>query len=236
VNIVREYQRPLLFAGGALLIALLLWVVVISPESSKLSGLQAQETQLQSQQEALQAKLTALESEGHRLASNCADLQKIAAQIPSVQSPADISAQESSFESQFNALASASGVSLVQFSGFAPPGTAPTSGAGASPAAGVTAVPTTLTVTGNWGQITSFINGLDGFPRLFVIQQFVMSFGTSASTGTATPSGDAPALWIGKTTNPPGAGPYSLAITGSIFYTSAPNALDACAKAEAAPK
>ncbi len=229
---IREYQRPLLIGGGAIIIALLLWVIVLSPEASKLTSLQTQEVQLQSQQETLQAKLTALQSEGQKLASNCADLQKIAAEIPSVQTPSDLSAQESSFENQFNALASASGVSLVQFSGFAPPTTvAP--GTTTSPAAGVTAVPTTLTVTGNWAQITGFVNGLRGFPRLFVIQQFVMSFGDTTGAATATPTGDSPALWVGQTTNPPGQGPYSVAITGSIYYTSAPNALDACAKATA---
>jgi hypothetical protein len=31
----------------------------------------------------------------------------------------------------------------------------------------------------------------------------------------------------------PTAGPYSLSVTGSIYYTSAPNALAACTKATA---
>ena len=53
---IREYQRPLLIGGGAIIIALLLWVIVLSPEASKLTSLQTQEVQLQSQQETLQAK------------------------------------------------------------------------------------------------------------------------------------------------------------------------------------
>ena len=41
-------------------------------------------------------------------------------------------------------------------------------------------------------------------------------------------------LWIGGTPTSAGAQPYNLQITGSIFYTSTPNALSACTKATAA--
>ena len=142
-------------------------------------------------------RLTSLQSEGQKLSSNCADLQKISTQIPSVQSPTDIDAEESSFESQFNALAASSGVTLAQFSGFTPASTdRPPADhgrrdhvgrpAGASTPAGVTAVPTTLTVQGDFGQIMSFVNGLDSFPRLFVIQKFVLGLrtGRTASSGS----------------------------------------------------
>ena len=64
-----------------------------------------QETQLQGQQTALEAKLASFKSEKQNLTKSCADLQKIATQIPSVESPTDIDAEESSFESQFNGLA-----------------------------------------------------------------------------------------------------------------------------------
>jgi Tfp pilus assembly protein PilO len=262
MNTVREYRLPLLIGAGGLVVAVLLWALLISPQNSKLSSLQAQQTQLQTQQTALQTKLDALKAEKQQLSGRCADLQKIATQIPTVQSPTDIAAEESTFESQFNGLASTSGVNLVAFSGFAPAGAAagtaaaPTPAAAATPAVGtatgaVTAVPTTLTVTGNYGQMVSFINGLDTFPRLFVIQKFVLAYGTSAATSTGSSLGasgssgpstgasgqaGAPALWVGGTPNPPSAGPYSVSITGSIYYTSTPNALDACTKATAATK
>jgi Tfp pilus assembly protein PilO len=251
MNQVREYRMPLLFAAGALVVILILWVALIAPQNSKLTSLQAQSLQLQSQESAVQARLASLRSEGLKLSTNCADLQKISTQIPSVQTPTDIDAQESSFESQFNVLAATSGVTLAQFSGFAPAtattgATAPAAGS----VAGVTAVPTTLTVQGNYSQMTSFINGLDNFPRLFVIQKFVLAFGTassgsssgssagstpggsSASSGTASAS--APPLWTGGTATSPTNGPYNLNITGSIYYTSTPNALAACSKATAA--
>ena len=247
MNQVREYRMPLLIAGGAFVIAIILWLALISPQNSKLSSLQDQTTQLQTQEATLQARLTALQSEGQKLSSNCADLQKISTQIPSVQTPTDIDAEESSFESQFNDLAGTSGVTLAQFSGFAPASsTASTSKKSVTGTAGVTAVPTTLTVQGNYGHIEIFINGLDKFPRLFVIQKFVLSVGqaaTSSSTSaasTAIPTSSSASgtvgnpLWVGGTPTAASAGPYNLQITGSIYYTSTPNALAACTKATAA--
>ncbi len=248
MNTVREYRSPLLIAAGALVVALLLYAIVVSPQTSKLSSLHNQETQLQTQQVSLDARLAALKSEKQNLTKSCTDLEKIATQIPSVNSPTDVDAEESSFESQFNGLADTSGVTLTQFSGFAPATTTsasvtPTTGTAAK--SGVVAVPTTLTVTGDYAKMTAFINGLDSFPRLFVIQTFDLSYaGASASSagGTSTSSASsssgaaspaAPALWVGGTATSPTAGPYSLAITGSIYYTSTPNALAACTKAAA---
>jgi Tfp pilus assembly protein PilO len=241
MNTVREYRVPLLIGAGTLVVALLLWVALVSPQNSKLSSLQTQQTQLQSQQAGLQAKLSSLKSEQRKLSTSCADLQKISTQIPSVQTPTDVDAEESSFESQFNALAASTGVALSQFSGFAPATTAATAPAATTPSGttpGVVAVPTTLAVTGTYGQMVAFVNGLDTFPRLFVIQKFVLSFGGIASAAgavSATASGSVASagapLWTGGTPTAPSAAPYSLAITGSIYYTSTPSALAACTKA-----
>jgi hypothetical protein len=106
------------------------------------------------------------------------------------------------------------------------------------------AVPTTLAVTGTYGQIDAFINALDGFPRLFVIQNFTLASGTTAATastggassgGTGTSSlAGQPPLWTGGKATSAGSGPYTLTIQGSIYYTSSPSALDACTKATAA--
>jgi Tfp pilus assembly protein PilO len=250
MSTVREYRTPLAIAAGTLVVALLLWAILISPQKSKLSSLQTQETTLQSQQTALTAKLTGLKADQQQLSTKCADLEKIATQIPTVQSPTDIDAEESSFESQFNGLTASSGVSLTQFSGFTPATSTSAAPATTTPGAksgSVVAVPTTLAVTGNYGQMVSFVNGLDSFPRLFVIQNFTLAFGTTASTtaGATTtasvgsssaggaPDSNTPPLWIGGTPTSPAATPYSLAITGSIYYTTTPNALDACTKATA---
>jgi Tfp pilus assembly protein PilO len=249
VNAVREYRVPLLIGAGTLLVALLLWVVLISPQNTKLTNLQSQQTQLQTQETTLQAKLASLRTEQQKLSTSCTDLQKISTQIPSVQNPTDIDAEESSFESQFNGLTASSGVTLTQFSGFTPAtttaGTTPPSATAPPSTSGVTAVPTTVAVTGNYGQMVAFVNGLDNFPRLFVIQTFVISFGATStagsgsSTATTSPASSSAAatggnpLWTGGTPTPASAGPYSLGITGSIYYTSTPSALAACTKATA---
>jgi hypothetical protein len=152
---------------------------------------------------------------------------------------------ESSFESQFNALTASSGVSLTQFSGFTPAtttGSTAASGSTTGTPVGVTAVPTTLAVTGDYQHIMKFISGLDSFPRLFVIQTFDLTVGTtSATTATAgaapvaaaAPAAGAPALWAGQAETVPTASPYNLSITGSIYYTSTPSALAACTTATA---
>jgi Tfp pilus assembly protein PilO len=247
---MKEYRIPLMIGVGALVAALLIWALLVSPQNSKLSSLQAQEVTLQTQQTSLQVKLASLKSEQQKLSSNCADLQRIATEIPSVQSPTDIDAEESSFESQFNALTSSAGVTLTQFSGFAgatgaagttSTTTASTTGSGTTTTDGVVAVPTTLAVTGNYGQMSAFIEGLDSFPRLFVIQSFVLSLGTTvaasgSASATSAVSSSASPLWIGGTPTSASAGPYSLGITGSIYYTSTPSALDTCTKAAAAVK
>jgi Tfp pilus assembly protein PilO len=248
MNSVREYRTPLIIGAGALVVAIILWAVLVSPQASKLSSLHSKEAQLQGQESALQVKLASLKSEKQSLTKSCADLEKIATQIPSVESPTDIDAEESSFESQFNGLAASSGVSLSQFSGFAPASSTaavptPTSGSTATQApAGVVAVPTTLAVTGSYGQMTSFIKGLDSFPRLFIIQTFNLSYGAEAASTSATSADGASSgssavasattpLWVGGSSSAPSSGPYSLSIQGSIYYTTTPNALSACTKA-----
>ena len=56
MNQVREYRMPLFIAGGALVIALILWVALVSPQNSKLTALNAQSVQLQSQESTVQAR------------------------------------------------------------------------------------------------------------------------------------------------------------------------------------
>lgn len=237
MNTVQEYRRPLLVGVIALVAAVLVYALLIAPQSSKLSSLDNQATQLQSQETALQAKLTGLQQAKQKLPANCADLRKIATQIPSVKSPSDIAAEESSFETQMNALLAQTGTSIVSFSGFAPPTTATTPATGPAPTDGVVPIPLTLTVTGTYGQISAFVSQLDTFPRLFVIQKFTLSLGSGSGSGsgsapanpTAGATGGSP-LWVGGTATPASAGPYSLALSGSIYYTTSPTSLSACNK------
>jgi Tfp pilus assembly protein PilO len=231
MNTIQEYRNPLLIAGAAVIVAILLYVLVISPQSSKLSTLQTQETTLQAQEVSLQTQLNTLQTEKQKVSANCTDLEKISTQIPSVQSPSDLAAEQSSFYDQLTALVGSSGTSIPTFSWGAVSGSAaaapsthtPASGA-AGAASPVVPVPVNMTVTGNYGQMSAFVAGLDSFPRLLVIQSFTLAFtGTAASVGSA--------LWTGGTATPSTAGPYTLTLTGSIYYTSTANDLAACSKA-----
>ena len=221
MNTVQEYRNPLLIAVGAIVIAIILYVAVIAPQGTKLNSLKAQETTLQAQQATLQAQLTTLQTEKHQLSAHCADLEKIATQIPSVASASDLAAEQSSFYDQLTALVSSSGTSIPAFSwtGSTATGTTattpttPGAATGASTTAGVTPVPVSMQITGNYGQMSAFVAGLDSFPRLFVIQTFTLSFNSTTGTGaTATvlnPLGttnvgsEAPALWTGGTATAP---------------------------------
>jgi len=244
MNTVKEYQKPIMVGVLGVVVAILLYAMLIAPQTSKLSSLNTQKTQLSAQQQQLQAKLSGLEKAKQQLPTKCADLQKISVQIPSVLNPGDLAAEQSTFYNQLTALVGSSGTSIPSFAwtgntgaGTTPATTPPT--AGAAPAAsGVVPVPVKMHITGNYAQMSAFIAGLDSFPRLFVIQTFTLAIGAAAgssvstgSTGSAAP-GAAP-LWVGGTPTAAGSGPYGLDLAGSIYYTATPSALAACTKATA---
>ena len=249
MNTVREFQKPIMVGVLGVVVAILLYALLVAPQSSKLSSLNAQKTQLSTQQQQLQTKLTSLEKDKQQLPTKCASLQKITLQIPSVQNPGDLAAEQSSFYNQLTALVGSSGTAIPSFAwtgnsaagATTTPTTAPT--AGASPAAaGVVPVPVKMHITGNYAQMSAFIAGLDSFPRLFVIQSFNLAIGGAAATGSsaatsnpasATPAADAAPLWVGGTPTAGGSGPYGLDLAGSIYYTATPSALAACTKATA---
>jgi Tfp pilus assembly protein PilO len=228
MSTVQEYRNPILIAVVGVVVAIILYAAFYSPQSSKLSTLQAQETTLQAQQAQLQSQLTVLQTEKQKLPANCADLEKISNQIPSVQSSSDLAAEQSSFYDQLTTLVGTSGTSIPTFSWG--------SAGSASTGTGVTPVPVGMTISGNFGQMSAFVAGLDSFPRLFTIQTFTLSLGGASSTtsNTAASSSAAPsgsALWVGGTPTAASAGPYTLSIAGSIYYTSTANATAACTKA-----
>jgi Tfp pilus assembly protein PilO len=237
MSTVREYQKPLMVGVIGVVVAILLYALLVAPQSKKLSSLNAQKTTLSTQQLQLQTKLTSLEKEKQQLPTKCASLSKITLQIPSVQNPGDLAAEQSSFYNQLTALVGSSGTGIPSFAWTGSSAAA----AGASAAAsGVVPVPVKMHITGNYGQMSAFIAGLDSFPRLFVIQAFTLAVGgAAASTGStssaasATAAAGAAPLWVGGTPTAAGDGPYGLDLTGSIYYTATPSALAACTKATA---
>ena len=246
MNTVREYQKPIMVGVLGFVVAILLYALLISPQSSKLSSLNVQKTQLTAQAQQLQTKLSSLQTEKQQLPTKCTSLQKISVQIPNVLNPGDLAAEQASFYNQLTVLVGSSGTQIPTFAwtGNSPTGASATPAtttpaAGAAPAtAGVVPVPVQMHITGNYGQMSAFIAGLDSFPRLFVIQTFTLAVGgaaasSTASSGssTATPAAGGQPLWVGGSPTAAGSGPYGLDLTGSIYYTATPSALAACTAA-----
>ena len=60
MNVVQEYRNPILIGVGGLVVAIILWLAWISPQSSHLSNLNNQQTQLQNQEQSLNSQLASL--------------------------------------------------------------------------------------------------------------------------------------------------------------------------------
>jgi Tfp pilus assembly protein PilO len=231
MNEVQEYRIPILIGVVTLIVAIIAYVAFIAPEGSKLSTLDTEQTTLQAQQAQLQARLVSLRDEQQKLPSDCAALTKITTQIPSAPDQAGFQLQLTTLEQQTGVVPS-----VLSYGGTT---TTPTPGTPAPPA-GVTAIPVSTTVTGTYGQISAFVGGLDGFPRLYVIQSFTLTLGTAggsanvASTSSSSSNASTP-LWVGGTATNPSTPGYSLTLAGSIYYAaSAATAAASCQKATAA--
>ncbi|MDA8341987.1 MAG: type 4a pilus biogenesis protein PilO [Actinomycetota bacterium] len=238
MNVVQEYRNPILIGVGGLVVAIVLWLAWISPQSSHLSDLNSQKTQLQSKVQSLNSQLVSLRTEKQQIPTKCAKLTKITTQIPSVLTPADLANEQATFFNQLTNIGTSSQVVIPTF-GFGTTTSSPSSSGTSSGSTGVVPVPVTMTVTGTYSQMTSFISQLDSFPRLFTIQTFSLKLSTATGGGAGTGGGasgtSAPPLWVGGAPTPAGAGPYTLSISGDIYYTTAKNPLAACSKAEKLP-
>jgi Tfp pilus assembly protein PilO len=193
---ITRYRIPILTAVGALVLAIIVYAAWISPEGGKLSSLRAQQTQLLSQQGHLQTELTTLRRDKAHLATNCEELTKDLTKIPGAPTV-------DAFFHQVTALAVAAGdpntpsISVTQAAGTV-------AGAAAGAAGGVRPVTVNLTLSGTYGQMSAFLQGLDRFPRLFTVTTIAVSGGPIALGGSAI----AP-----STTG------YSLTLGGNVFYS-----------------
>jgi Tfp pilus assembly protein PilO len=187
---LKRFRVPVLIGAGSLVLVIIVYAALIAPEGSHLTKLHAQQTQLQAQQTALQVRIATLKREKAQLGTDCQQLTTDLTEIPGTPSV-------DSFLQQVTALAVASGdpstptISVTQA----------TSGAGS---AGVTPVTVAMTLSGNYGQMTSFLQGLDTFPRLFTVTSISVSGGAVASGGQAVA---------------PSTAGYTLNLSGNIFYS-----------------
>ncbi len=212
---VTRYRTPLLIGAGAVVIilaALLAWIV---PEGHKLSSLNAKEQSLGVQEQELQAEIVTLQHDQHQQVANCSTLGTLLAAVPA-------SLDEGAFVRDVGALAQASGDPSI-----------PSLTWGASTPGNVASVAVTLTLQGSFGQVMSFVQGLDGsrpqFHRLFAVSSFTI--GTPGSGGTGAAGSGSPVL-VGTSLEASTAPGYQVTLVGRIFY--APGQQDACAGLKAA--
>lgn len=200
MDVLTRFRTPVLIGAGALVFAVVMFMGLISPQSHKLSSLQAKEAQLQSQQAKLQSEIATLKGEKAHIATSCSQLNKALGEIPGTP---DVSP----FLQQVTSLAVATGnpntptISVLQ----APSGGTGAVGAKAGGAgAGATPVQVSLTLNGNYAQMSAFIKGLDSFPRLFTVTSINLTGGPVATAGGGVN---------------PGTPGYALQLTGAIYYS-----------------
>lgn len=186
---VKRFRVPGLIGAGTLVLAVIVYVAWISPEGSHLQGLRSRQTQLQAQETSLQVRIATLKKEKSQLGNDCQELTTDLTEIPGTPSV-------DSFLQQMTALAVSAGdpntptISVTQAS---------TGGK-----AGVTPVTVSMTMDGDYGQMTAFLQGLDTFPRLFTVTSISVTGGPVATGGQVVDAATAG---------------YTLTIDGNIFYS-----------------
>lgn len=205
-----QYRKPLLLAVGAVVATVVLVAAWIMPEGHKLSALDGQKQVLSSQEQALQTDIVTLQHDENQKVTNCKTLTDLLQEVP----PA---LDEGQFVLAVGALAQASGAPSI-----------PSLAWGASTTgSGVDAVGVTLTLDGTFGQVMTFVKGLDGstFPRLFTVSTFRVQPAGASGTGGATSSSGPPVI-VGQSLQAPGTAGYQVSLQGSIYYS--PSQADAC--------
>jgi Tfp pilus assembly protein PilO len=187
---LQQYRIPIAVAFGTLVLVLAVYVLWISHEGSKLSALNTKQAQLQVEQASLQTRIAGLRREKQDLGPTCAVLAQDLTEVPGTP-------QVDSFLQQVTALAVSSGDPNT-------PSISVTQAGATKAAAGVTSVGVQLTLTGTYGQMSAFLNGLYTFPRLFNISTISIAGGPVATGGSA-PAANTPN--------------FDLSITGDVYYT-----------------
>jgi Tfp pilus assembly protein PilO len=182
---------------AAVVVVLLIvdWLAWLSPESHKLSTLSSEKQSLEARQSSLASQIESLKVERGQLPRNCAKLVKDVTAIPGTPSI-------DAFYAQLSQLATSSGVSTPSITNQVEKPGAPGQ---------LSAVTFTLTVKGNYGQMSAFLHGLDTFPRLLTVAQLQVN-------GGGAPAGGGPPVVSGGGSIPPSTPGYTLTMTGTIYY------------------
>jgi Tfp pilus assembly protein PilO len=165
-------QRRILLMIGAAIVVLLIWFVAIfSPEGHKLSSVNLQVQQAQGEQATLQTRLDRLKIYSKESAVFQALEQKLSAALPSTTDVYD-------YITAISNAASSTGVKVTNVD----PATGTATGS-------VVTIPVTVTATGTYSQTLAFVQALNALPRLTVITMLSIS-GGGGGTNRSTPLTD----------------------------------------------
>lgn len=214
---LKPYRTPIILAVGAVVVVLALLLAFVLPEGHKLSVVDAEQQTLTIQEQTLQADIVALQHDKAQQLSNCATLGRALGEVP----PA---LDEGQFVLDVGALAQQSGAPSIPSLTWG----ASTSGAG------VDSVAVTLTLAGTFGQVMSFVKGLDGasFPRLFTVSTFTVGSAGGGSGGSGSSGSTANPVVVGTSLPSPFSPGYQVSLAGHIYY--APTLHDVCSAAHPA--
>lgn len=179
-------RRVLSIAGGATIVLLLAWYVLLwSPKGAELDKAHTRKTEAESQVSELQARLVRLKDAQRRAPQLTADLERVQAAVPA-------KAELAQFILDADDAASAAGIDFLAVSPSTP--SLSTSGTASE-------VKLALNVTGDYFRILDFLDRLQDMPRIVVLD--------TVDVGTDTGSEGLKVALSGRmfTTAPPAATP-----------------------------
>ena len=161
------------------------WFLLVKPQKSKVSNLHTQTTQQEQANQLLLTKISALQAEQSQLPQQQLILQKFATEVPDT-------ADEPALIRALSETAKGSGVDLASITpgAAAAVGATPAGQAlgGAATGGALFSLPLSLAVSGSYANIESFFAGLEHLPRAFLVSTFTMAPGGAAAAGAATGS------------------------------------------------
>ncbi|HWA66088.1 MAG TPA: type 4a pilus biogenesis protein PilO [Mycobacteriales bacterium] len=199
----------------ALVVLLAGWVLVVKPQKSKVSDLNAQTATQVSANNLLLTQISALQSEQKELPQQQLALQKFSTEIPD-------STAEPTLVRQLTAAAQHADVELVSIapgsvapvSATAAATTSSTLGSAAPAAAGsLDELPVALSVIGSYANVESFFNAIEHLPRAMLVTSFSVCPEVSSGVGTPCQGPAEPANKVA----PPGS--VGVALSGDVFFT-----------------
>jgi Tfp pilus assembly protein PilO len=201
-------NRRLLIPVGVGLVVLILWYVALwSPQSSALSKAKKRTEDAIAKRDTLRTQITRLQESQKDQPLKQAQLETMRVAIPDDPSLAQ-------FILDANDAASKAGIDFLSITP-TPPGAGGATG-GAAASASLTPIRIGMTISGGYFQVLNFINLLNNLPRIVVVDGLGLS-GASGASGTAPTAGGTS---TGSTVTATGGVQLQVSVQGRIFTTS----------------